>query len=805
MDEQELLNMLREAFKEEAVERLASLSNSLLQLEQVPQAELAASEALEVAFREAHSLKGAARAVSLLDIETLCQQLESVLAQIKRGELTLQIHHFDVLHECVALMEQFMSDFGSDDDASCSGQVTALVEKLTAIAGAGDAEQVPAAAAEATAAQVPTVEAETDSDAEVAPEIEVETVPTMPEEEKETAAKQAPAATVPPPATAAAPEKLAESKATPAPNQKSADPMLKVASSRLDEVMRKAEGMIALKQAGSQRGLETLRLCDRFPRWKKHWYKTEQHLRAQKRRLDSLSAQECRATMELLFDYLDQAQQQFKTIETDLVDYSGRIAQDSRVVNAMVDELLDDVMAIIMVPFANAAATFPRMVRDIARSQGKKVDLHISGEDVELDKRILEKLASPLTHLLRNAIDHGIEPPEQRERLGKESSARVKMALNRLKSGKVEISIADDGSGIDAQRLREKAVTQGIMTREQAQQLSNDDAVALIFHSGMSTSAILTEISGRGLGMAIVKDEVERLGGHVHVETTLGQGTCFRLHIPVSLSVFHGILIKLSGHNFVLPTTAVERVMKIARDSIKTVKNQAVVVVDGKNLALLELANLLSIPGKAIAPGDTLHIVVVRNSRQRIGFIVDNVDGEYELLVKGLGHHLQGLRFFSGASLLADGSIVPIIDPGDLLNAVNSGTSFALHSTEVESKKTILAADDSITSRMLIKNILEASGYNVVSAIDGADAFAKLGAADFDLVVSDVEMPNMDGFELTARIRATDSVSDIPVILVTSLESATDKEKGVVAGANAYIVKRSFDQTNLLETIERLI
>lgn len=794
MDEQELLKMLRGAFREEAVERLASLSNCLSQLERVDQADVADSEALEIAFREAHSLKGAARSVSLLDIELLCQSLESVLSKMKQGELALQFQHFDVLYDCVAVMEDFLSSFATNDDATCRDAVMPVIELLDQI---HQGQPVVPAVVKVVAAPVVEKTLETcgaqpevtPCAEDINPIIDLGPVPDL-------------APVVEPVIEVASPVG-----ADLAANAKESDATLRVTSVRLDEVMRKAEGMIALKLASTQRHVEVEKLALIIPEWKKERLKAVQQWRSRLKHLDQLSADECRAVITQITDAFDQTTQHIHSLESGLVDLNHRLFQDSTIINTQVDELLEDVKEILMVPFSNTAASLPRMIRDISRSQGKNVDFSVSGEEVELDKRILEKMVSPLTHILRNAVDHGIELPQDRLAAGKEAQARVEIAVSRTRAGYVEIRIKDDGGGIDAQRLRDKAVAQGLMAQETAADLSDDDAVALIFNSGLSTSEILTEISGRGLGMAIVKEDVERLGGHLHVETTLGQGTCIKLHLPVTLSIFRGILIHVRGHDLVLPTTAVERVIKVPRQEIKTLENREVVVVDGVNLAILEMGAVLAITEKPITQGDHLQIIVVSDLGQRLGFVVDSIDGEYELLVKGLGHHLQALRYFSGASVLGDGRIVPILDSRDLLASPLEGNA----STTVRRKndervvKKILAADDSITSRMLIKNILESSGYDVMSAVDGADAYEKLTNGCYDLVVSDVEMPHMNGFELTARIRATDSVADIPVILVTSLETTEDKERGIVAGANAYIVKRSFDQTNLLDTVKRLL
>lgn len=797
MDEQELLKMLRQAFREEAVERLASLSNCLLQLERIDQADVAASEPLEIAFREAHSLKGAARSVSLLDIESLCQSLESVLSKMKQAELALQLQHFDLLHDCVAVMEDFLTSFATDDDASCRDSVVPLVELLDQLQ-----QDQPAEAAVEEEIVPPVVEP-----IEVADATEVDAVPRAAGENSNhnSVSTSELSSTV---ETSVAPVvEVARAGGEAATNKKESDTTLRVTSTRLDEVMRKAEGMISLKLAAAQRHLEVEMLGSVFPVWKKERQKAMQQWRSRLKHLDQLSASECRAVITQISNALDQSTQHISTLEMGIAELDHRLYQDSIVINTQVEELLEDVKEILMVPFSNTAASLPRMIRDISREQGKEVNFTVRGEDVELDKRILEKMVSPLTHLLRNAIDHGIELPQVRLAAGKNAQAQVEVAVSRTRGGFVEIRINDDGAGIDGNRLRDKAVAKGLMTRDVAAELSHDAAVALIFNSGLSTSEILTEISGRGLGMAIVKEDVESLGGHLHVETTLGQGSSFQLHLPVSLSVFRGILIHVRGHDLVLPTTAVERVIKVSRQEIKTVENRETIILNGVTLAVLEMGAVLGVTEKPITQGDYLQIVVVNDLGQRIGFVVDSVDGEYELLVKGLGHHLQSLRYFSGASVLGDGRIVPILDSRDLLATAQEGgilTSVRRESNDRPVKK-ILAADDSITSRMLIKNILESSGYDVVSAVDGADAYEKLTNGCYDLVVSDVEMPHLDGFELTTRIRATDSVAHIPVILVTSLETTEDKERGIVAGANAYIVKRGFDQTNLLDTVKRLL
>nr|WP_320049606.1 hybrid sensor histidine kinase/response regulator [uncultured Desulfuromonas sp.] len=780
MDEQQLLTMLREAFKEEALERLTSLSSCLVQLERVEEG-MADCEPLEVAFREAHSLKGAARSVSLNDIESLCQALESVLSQVKKGQCSLHTDHFDLLHSCVRVMETFLDHFSTTQEMDYRAEVVPLIEQLQALCE-------PCVQARRSA-DVVTVEKDSSSppspDQPPCPVVEAE--PILVSEPKKHPPK------IPP----------AEKPVAATANKEST---LRVSTLHLDRVMQRAESLITIKLTVAERFKESAAMVEVIELWRKDWTQVAPHLRRLQNHRDDLCCEDFQRAMESLLGYIERSQNQFQNLESQLGRYQQRLFQDKVSTSTLIDELLEEVKEIIMVPFSNLSASFPRTVRDVARTQGKEVDLLVEGDETEIDKRILEMLSSPLNHLIRNAIDHGIELPQVRLAAGKNAKARLQISLSRTQGGRVELRICDDGGGIDLARVRARAVERQILTEQAAAELSDEEAAWLIFNSGLSTSTMITEISGRGLGMAIVKEKVEDLGGHLHVETRSGQGTCFKLHIPVSLSVFKGILIRARGVELIAPTTAVERVLKVPRDAIRSVENREVICVDDVNLSLVNLGALLSITDRPITQTDHIHVVVIHDSEQRIGFVVDDVDGEYELLVKGLGDQLRHVRYFSGASVLGDGRVVPVLDVRDLLSApMDSAGRIRSEESERQQPRRILAVDDSITSRMLIKNILEAAGYLVTTAINGEDAFSKLNEATFDLVVSDVEMPQLDGFGLTARIRATESVQEIPVILVTSLESAEDKEKGIVAGANAYIVKRSFDQSNLLDTIGRLI
>jgi len=322
-----------------------------------------------------------------------------------------------------------------------------------------------------------------------------------------------------------------------------------------------------------------------------------------------------------------------------------------------------------------------------------------------------------------------------------------------------------------------------------------------------------TKGRGTGLGLAIVKEKVEKLNGALFVETELGKGTRFRIILPLTLARFRGVLVRVGEYLFVLPTSNVEQAVRVAKHDIKTVENRETIVLSGQAMSLARLSDVLNLPQQAEVEREREMqlVVVLAASNLRIAFIVDEVLNEQEVLVKPLGKQLTRVRNIAGATVLGSGKVVPILNVPDLLRCAvrASATGVRAASIPISSiavkKKSVLVAEDSITSRTLLKNILETAGYRVETAVDGIEGYTKLRSGTFDLVVSDVEMPRMDGFGLTTKVRADKKLTELPVVLVTALESREDREHGIDVGANAYLVKSSFDQSNLLEVVRRLI
>ncbi|HEV2674430.1 MAG TPA: response regulator [Aliidongia sp.] len=563
---------------------------------------------------------------------------------------------------------------------------------------------------------------------------------------------------------------------------------VRISTAKLDVLLHQAEELVAAKLAAARQAADLGALTVEFTH--------RDRIRDRARRLaDPAELAELVATDSETHRWLNDR----------LAQLAGAARDDLRSLGKMIDNLLEGTKQVLMVPFSTVLEPLPSLVRDLSRDQGKEAELVVQGAELEIDRRIQEELKDALLHLIRNAIDHGIEPPAERARRGKSGRGTIAIAISQHGSGKAEIAIGDDGAGIDPASLRRTAQQLGLVSAEQNAAMSDADALSLVFRSGLSTSPLPTDLSGRGLGLAIVQEKVERLGGTVAVECRPGAGTIFRLVLPVTLASFRGVLVEVAGAAFVLPTTHVERVARISVEEIGTVENRETVRFGGRTLGLVWLQDILGLSGPPNGAADHRNIVVLNSAGHSIAFVVDRVRDEREVLMKGLGRQLRSVRHIAGATVLATGSMALILNVRDLMEGAARAPAQARAVVAPPRRKSILIAEDSITARTLFKHVLEAAGYRVKTSVDGLDAWSNLTAEPFDLVVSDIEMPGMGGFDLTAKIRGDRALSGLPVILITSLGSPADRERGVDVGANAYIVKDSFDQSNLLRIVGHLI
>lgn len=783
MDTKDLQQQLLEAFKIEAEERITSMFAGLTALEKNPDPEIRRQK-LEIIYREAHSLKGAARSVNIIPVESLCQEIETLFSGLKAQKVLFEPEIFDMLHQAVSMIEKYLS--------APETQRQGLENKLAAITASlserkelqKDAHALPESPIEKSASPETVLPAPEKR----SPEQTERTDPIRPSE----------------PGADAGASRFAQ---TPAARAGFTD-TVRIATAKLDSLLLKAEELITVKQILGQHLNQINETRETIGQWKKISEKSKKNLHDIRRQMPNS------CLLDRFFTLYNINHDQILDTSTRINELAGSMEQSHRTLGAMVDELLDEMKKTSLLPFSRLFSLLPRMTREISRDVGKDVDLEISGGDIEIDKRILEGLKDPLIHMIRNAIDHGIETPEARKRKSKPPWGKIRITVDQPESNKVEVVVSDDGSGIDILGLKNKAIKAGLISESQAAALTDDETISLIFHSGISTSSMITEISGRGLGMAIVQEHIENLSGLIFVSSSPGNGTTFKIELPVSLATFKGIIVSASGHDFILPLAHLDHSLRIEPEDIKTAENRTIISVNGQPLSLVSLADVLGLPHQPFADTPskkiTLPVIILGSGDKTIACIVDRISSEQEVLVKSLGKQLKKIPNISGATILGNGQVVPILNVNDLISAA-SGRSISFAMADVlETKKhalpkTVLVVEDSFTSRTLLKNILEASGYLVFTAIDGEDGFQQLKTRDFDAVVSDVEMPKMNGFELTQKIRGDDVLARKPVILVTSLDSLEDRTRGVEAGADAYIVKSSFDQSNLLEVLERLV
>jgi two-component system chemotaxis sensor kinase CheA len=485
-----------------------------------------------------------------------------------------------------------------------------------------------------------------------------------------------------------------------------------------------------------------------------------------------------------------------------------RLLGDRRNLGVAVDGLHEEARRVRMMPVSSIVEPFARMVGELARAQAKEVAWEVQGAELEADRKVLETIKDPLLHLLRNAIDHGIEPPDRRERAGKPRRGRLSLRVLPLEGRRIEVCVEDDGAGIDVAGVRAAAVRARVMDAEEAEALPEEAALRLMLSSGVSTSSVVTELSGHGLGMAIASEAVERLGGELLVETRSGAGTTVRMLLPAAVATFRGLLLRAARQDFLLSIGAVERVLRVSASELASAGGRGFLRLNGRALPAGSLAAALGRGEEKEAPADGHRrpCVVLAAGEDRGAFLVDEVLGEREVLVKELTPPLVRVRHVAGAGLLGSGEVVLILRPADVLHALREvpAEPQGLAAAE-EAPPAILVVDDSITTRTMERNLLESAGYRVEVAVDGMEAWTALKTGRFDLVLADVDMPRMNGFDLTARIRADAALAGLPVVLVTALESREDKEHGIEAGANAYVIKSGFDQSKLLEIIRRLV
>jgi two-component system sensor histidine kinase and response regulator WspE len=509
---------------------------------------------------------------------------------------------------------------------------------------------------------------------------------------------------------------------------------------------------------------------------------------------------------------LKELQQKHNEYYREYTEYFSEFSEHSRTMDNFSDNLYREVVSCRMRPFIEGVRDFPRAVRDLSRSLGKKVTLQISGEAIPVDKDVLDKMNAPLNHLIRNAIDHGIETPEARIKAGKDETGTVCITARHW-AGMLYVSISDDGKGIDIDRIRVKAIDKHLVSPEIAAKLSDAELLEFMFLPGFSTAQQVTEISGRGVGLDVVQTMAQEVHGMIKVETNIGKGSSFNLQVPVSLSIMSALVTEISGEPYAFPLMRIDHLLHLPKSQILTLESRQYVKYEGKNIGLVSASQVLGFEQKRKDHEDSIHVVIISDRLNQYAIFVDNFIGEFKLVVRPLDPRLGKISDISSSALMEDGSPLLILDVDDMVrsidNILNGGRLLGIGETGIIGtaavKKRILVVDDSITVREVERNLLKNNGYEVEVAVDGAEGWNAVRSRQYALVITDVDMPRMNGIELVSNIKKHERLHTMPVMIVSYKDMESDRLRGMEAGADYYLTKGSFHDNTLLEAVKNLI
>jgi len=796
-------------FQAEAQELIQAVTQGLLRLEQSPDD----LETVRELGRAIHTLKGSARLMGLDKLNRLTHRMEDMLDAISQGDLSFTPATADLVLKALDLVS------AATENARQTGEEGIEIDEICDRIDRAAAGELRASTEKAGEVKESLAEPESPS-SETASEAEAFTVfdKRLPEKRGDPRSRRDP------PAEPAAPSRQAssesEAKLPPVPSTegpareagKSRRPAssetIRVDTRKLDNLANVTGEMVVnlLKFeaiADSVRGIIGT---------------TKQHIRVWQQLRDELASTVTTllgksgvgADWTKLEELIDRCDKTNLSVFSDLEGLSQRLNEDTMRVAANTRKLEEDVMSIRMHPVSTVFNSFPRAVRDLARDLGKPVDLVVEGGETELDRKILETIRDPLLHLVRNAVYHGIESATEREKTGKKRDGVVRLSAWQ-QGDQVLVQVSDDGRGIDPATVRRAAVSKGLIDESTGEALTRDDCLRLVFEPGFSTRSTVDDISGRGVGMDVVKATVEEMHGEVLVESELGEGTRVTLSLPLTLAISRALLIRSAGRRLAIPTASVETTVKVKREEVKSVEGKEAIIVRNATVPIFPLSRILGVDG-ARPPGgnENLHVLVLCHSQQRFGFIVEELIGEQEIVVKPLGAPLKRVKNVAGAAILGGSEVVVVLHVPDIVAAARAALlTQAVHERvgqdSAPPRKRVLVVEDSLTARELERSMFEAAGYEVVTAADGIEGLEKLTNRTVDVIVTDVQMPRMDGFEMTSRLRSDDRYRDVPVIIVTTRSDESDRQRGLDVGADAYLIKSSLSPSELLECTRRLV
>lgn len=721
---------------------------------------------LDEIFRRAHSLKGAARAVDLPVIEALSHRMEALFVKVRAGERKLDRAMASGLGGVLDVIEDWVAANSANEPLPDTADALAVLDAMI------EGREAPAFAPSAA----PPVAAEGPAPSAAAPPPPA----AVPEEEEDEPAER----------TASSPALRPEE-------------TVRVRAAHLDSLLRSTNEL--LTETMNQRGItRSLRELDQaLAEFDVAWRQARKMAAAGLRMLGDYDRA---VALDRRHEGLEQA---LSAMGRELRGVRRRQQRAGWTLRRLGGELQREVRQVRMVPADSIFAGFRKMVRDLAKAAGKQVEVQVSGLDVEADRMVLQGLKDPVMHLLRNALSHGVEPPAQRKAAGKAPAALVALSFD-VSEGRLVVCVEDDGKGVDFEAIRRKAVERGLLAEAESFTAERQTLLDVIFDPGFSTAREVDDLSGRGMGLSVVREAMAMMNGTVEVLERAPTGTRFRLSLPLTVSTQRLFMVECGGHVYALPTEGVDRLYRLRAEQVGSVEGKAVVSLGGRQMPLLSLAHLLGLADDAVTVSrNVLPVVVLRNGERRVAVAADSFLSIREGLVQDIG--VPGARgtMVAGGVLLEDGSVALVLNPFEIVETFrkSAGTGVLTTVEKPAEKKVpvILVVDDSLTTRTLEKSVLEAHGYHVRLAHDGLEALGRLRAEHVDLIISDIQMPRLDGFGLLQAVKADAALKHIPLILVSSLEADADKRRGLELGADAYVVKRKFDQADLLETIGQLL
>jgi two-component system sensor histidine kinase and response regulator WspE len=746
-----------ELFRAEAETQTAVLTSGFLELERSP----AASELLEKLMRAAHSLKGAARIVNLPEAVRVAHAMEDCFVAAQRGLLHLSRREVDVLFRGVDLFAQLSrrSESGMASWAGdCAGAIDAFLRAAADLLKGGPPDEPPAPA-------MPPVEL---MDPELAlPYTAVQVSDNEP-----------------------SPAAMAASRV------EAADRVVRLAAESLNRLLG-----LAGESLVESRWLRPF--AESFQGLRRQQDEIAGKLEALRRGVEKGAGLEgLEPNFRELFQELARSQQFIVARMQELDAFDRRTAHLSH-------RLYLEVLRTRMRPFSDGVRRFPRMVRDLAHSLGKEIRLEVTGENTQVDRDILDRLEAPLAHLLRNAVDHGCEPPAERQKAGKPVEGVVRLEA-RHSAGVLLVSVSDDGMGVPLERVREAAIRRGMVSSARAARLAEHDVLQFLLVPGFTLKETVTEISGRGVGLDVVEDMVRSLRGSLRMANQPGRGFRVQLQLPLTLSVLRALLVEAGGEPYALPLSRVGRTFKLSRRQVSLLDGRPQVSLAGHSVGLLGLGELFELP-PAAAPSEDLHIVLLEDRYRQYGLVVDRFLGERELVVQPLDPRLGKVRDVSACALMENGAPVLVLEVDELLRSMEErlqrpppAASEATAAAPAAAKR-VLVVDDSATVRQMQRKLLAEHGYEVDTAVDGLDGWNLARTSAYDLLITDIDMPRMDGIELVGAVRADPRLKAMPVLVLSYKSRPQDRLRGMEAGADYYLAKSDLSDDALLRAVSDLI